>query len=790
MAKSGKKGTSPEKSTALTIERGGERFVLEKSVDRFAVKKRKGAGRGLLSAAANRPDQFPGLKFEESASSNDAEVYRLESASLDQAMTLLRESSPDVVWCSHIYHMPGDEEGLMIPTDKIYVEFKPDSDAEVINKLLQDYGLELMPADDDNPNAFVIKLTSRTTANPIKIANALSESGAVVIAEPDFAMKIQFTAYRPADTLFPQQWHLENRGGFGLTAGADVKAPDAWDITRGSRSIRVCIIDDGVQVNHPDFNAPGKIVAPYDFGQNDPDPSPVASNDDHGTSCAGVAVAEENGQGVVGLAPGCALMPVRSSGMISNESIRSMFDYARLNGADVISCSWGVSNKFFTLSTPMINAIRRAATEGRGGRGCVVLFAAGNEDSPVDGTKNGVRVRAGFAMHPDVIAVSASNSHDRRSHYSNYGKEIWVCAPSSGSGGRGIVTTDRTGAAGYQAGDYTTVNGFGGTSSSTPLVAGLCGLILSVNPDLTSADVKEILRQTAEKIDPAGGNYNAEGHAEWYGWGKVKAHSAVLEAQQRLAPAAIRRVSFERNPALAIPDANPAGASDIINITDSAKVRSAVVEVDISHTYRGDLKVALVAPDSSEILLHDRQGGSRDNLVTSYTAAEIPALASLVGKPAQGNWMLRVYDLASADTGRLNRWALALDLEASARSEWQSDTGMIIPDNDPNGIVSEISVDGSGQLQDIELTVDINHTWRGDLQVELLSPSGASVNIHNMTGGSADNLQQTYTAADTPALQNLVAIGSGIQGIWKLRVADRAQQDVGKLNSWKLRLIT
>lgn len=786
MAKGGAKSTI----TGLIIERGGERFVLEKSVDRFAVKKRKGSGRGALAAASSNPDQFPGLKFEESTSPNDAEVYRIESASLDNAMTLLREKSPDVVWCSHIYHMPGDSEGLMVPTDKIYVEFAPDHDAAVVNNLLQEYGLELMPADNDNPNAFVVRLTSRSPGNPIKIANALSNCGAVVMAEPDFAMKMQFTAYRPTDALFPQQWHLENRGGIGLTAGADVKAPDAWDITRGNRSIRVCVMDDGVQLNHPDFSAPGKIVAPYDFGQNDPDPSPVEANDDHGTSCAGVAVAEENGQGVVGMAPGCALMPVRSSGMISNETISSMFDYARVNGADVISCSWGVTSKFFSLSTPMINAIRRAATEGRGGRGCVVLFAAGNEDSPVDGTKDGVRVRSGFAIHPDVIAVSASNSHDRRSHYSNYGKEIWVCAPSSGSGGRGIVTTDRTGAAGYQAGDYTTVNGFGGTSSATPLVAGLCGLILSVNPGLSSAEVKAILRQTADKIDTAGGNYNLEGHSDWYGWGRVNAHRAVLEAQRRLAPVTIRRVSFERNPAVVIPDANPAGVTDIINITESAKVRAAMVSVNISHTYRGDLKVTLVAPDGSEVLLHNRQGGSRDNLVTSYTVTDTPALAGLAGKAALGNWMLRVYDLASTDTGKLNRWALTLDLEASVRTDWQTDPGVIIPDNDPNGIVSEMLVDGNGQLRDIELSVDINHTWRGDLQVELLSPAGTSVSIHNMAGGSADNLQQTYRAADTPGLQNLVAIGTGIHGLWKLRVADRSAQDIGKLNSWKLRLIT
>jgi subtilisin-like proprotein convertase family protein len=646
-----------------------------------------------------------------------------------------------------------------------------------------------MQADSDTPNAFVARLTSEATQNPIKIANALRQSGAVAVAEPDFSMKIQL-AYRPSDTLFPQQWHLENLGGFGLTAGADVKAPGAWDITRGDRSITVCVMDDSVQIDHPEFSAPGKIVAPFDFGENDPDPSPVLVDDNHGTACAGVAVAEENGEGVVGLAPRCALMPIRTSSMISNQTIRDLFDYARTNGADVISCSWGVATKFFALSTPMIDAIRRAAREGRGGRGCVILFAAGNEDSPIDGVKDGVAVRSGFAMHPDVIAVAASNSHDVRSHYSNFGPQVWVCAPSSGSGGRRIVTTDRTGGAGYQSGDYTTTNGFGGTSSSTPLVAGLCGLILSVNPQLTAEEVKDILRQTSDNIDPAAGSYNADGHSDWYGYGRVDAFRALQEAQRQLRVVPLRRVAFERLPALPIPDANPAGSSDVVAVSESATVRSVEVSVNIRHTYRGDLRVRLIAPDGREALLHDRAGGSRDDLIETYTAAATPSLGGIAGASSLGNWTLHVADLAALDTGTVNRWTLTLELEGGPKTEWDAAPGMIIPDNDPQGIVSDLPVDGFGTLRDIELTVDINHTWRGDLTVTVETPAGVSAQIHSQSGGGAPNLTQTYRALDTPALQALVGAGVEIHGVWKLRIADLAARDLGKLNAWKLRLVT
>ncbi|MBU2602554.1 MAG: proprotein convertase P-domain-containing protein [Actinobacteria bacterium] len=774
----------------VIIQRGGERFTLEKSPDHFAVRRRAGTVRGALAAARQKPDEFLGLEYEPTQSTTDVEVYRINPDSLEQAMEALRAESSEVVWCSHVYHMPGDPEGLMVSTDAIYVEFAPGAEPEEVNRLLDEHKLELMPAGDGDPNAFVARLTAASTENPIKIANGLLASAAVTLAEPDFSMGLRFTAYRPSDPLFADQWHLENRGGFGLTAGADIRAPDAWEVTRGDRSVVVCVMDDGVQVDHPDFVAAGKIVSPYDFGLSQSDPTPKNVDDNHGTACAGVAVAEENGGGVVGVAPRCALMPVRTSASISNQTIKDLFDYARVNGAHVVSCSWGVNAKFFTLSTPMANAIERAAREGRGGRGCVIVFAAGNEDSPVDGTKGGVPVRSGFALHPDVIAVSASNSHDRRSDYSNYGAQIWVSAPSSGSGGRRIVTTDRTGAAGYQSGDYTTTNGFGGTSSSTPLVAGVCALMLSANPGLTGAEVRDILRETSDGIDTTNGAYDVGGHSDWYGYGRVNADRAVREAQRRLAPVPVRRVAFERTPALPIPDLNPAGVGDTIVVPDAATVRAVEVSVDISHTYRGDLVVRLVAPDGRTAVVHDRAGGSQDNLVATFSTATTPGLAAFVGASALGSWTLQVTDLARLDTGTVNSWSLSLELEGGPRTEWEATPGLIIPDNDPQGIVSELVVEGSGALKDIELTVDINHTWRGDLRVALESPGGVTAEVQGPGGGGAQNLKQTYRPAEVPALKALVDAGVGIQGVWRLRVADRASRDVGKLNAWKLKLTT
>jgi len=127
------------------------------------------------------------------------------------------------------------------------------------------------------------------------------------------------------------------------------------------------------------------------------------------------------------------------------------------------------------------------------------------------------------------ICVGASNSRDERSSYSNFGPELTLCAPSSGSPGRRILTTDRRGTRGYMAGDYT--DSFGGTSSSTPLAAGLAALILTVNSELTAEKVKQIMMETADKIDQANGDY-VDGQSPKYGHGRINAYNAVQRAKE------------------------------------------------------------------------------------------------------------------------------------------------------------------------------------------------------------------------------------------------------------------
>ncbi len=791
----------PKKSTAakagnqgdpkLTIQRGDTTLALEELPDLMAVKKRPRSGAGSLAMARKRPDEFEGLAFVEPCGAAGVEIYRIDAAVRDDAMSALRNEARDIAWCAHVYRVAGSgdsEGGWMIPTDVLFIELAPEASEDQVNAALDEHGLEVQfdGTMAEDARSFLVRLTGDSTENPIKIARKLIDSGLARTAEPDFAVRGQLLAYRPSDPLFSSQWHLENPGGIGLTPGADVSAPDAWDVTRGDRRVVVAILDDSVQIDHPDFSSPGKIVAPIDFGEGDDNPSPVASTDNHGTACAGVAVADENGNGVVGIAPNCRLMPIRWSRWITDQSIEQWFGHARDHGADVINCSWGVGTEFYALSTRQFNAIRSAATTGRGGLGCVIVFAAGNEDSPVNGTQGGVNYRSGFAIHPDVIAVAASNSRDLRSHYSNFGAEISVCAPSSGAGGRGVVTTDRTGSPGYAAGDHTTQ--FGGTSSAAPLVAGIAALILSVDPTLRAQQVKDVLQRTAEKIDPANGGYDQNGHSALYGFGRVNAARALAEVRGDVRPPWLRDLEFRRTPSRSIPDRDPQGIRDAVEVQSPDAVHDLEVSVDIVHSFRGDLTVDLIGPDGRSARLHDRSGGGADDLIVTYRVADAADLSSFVGTPAAGTWTLLVADHASLDIGTLRAWTLRL---RTATDRWTTSPGLKIPDNQPSGVSSELLVDGQGTLRDLTVDVDINHSWRGDLLVTLQTPNGRSANLHEgVFSDSADNVRRAFSPADTPSLQAFLDTSTPIHGTWRLHVVDRAAADVGKLNEWGLRLST
>jgi subtilisin-like proprotein convertase family protein len=246
-------------------------------------------------------------------------------------------------------------------------------------------------------------------------------------------------------------------------------------------------------------------------------------------------------------------------------------------------------------------------------------------------------------------------------------------------------------------------------------------------------------------------------------------------------------VRVEIAPNLAIPDNQSAGVASTLNVSQAGRIARLTVAVDIEHTFIGDLQVSLTTPVGSTVMLHNRSGGSADNLVESYRSEDVLALAALIGEQAQGDWTLHVADLAGADVGTLRSWSLEIDLEEAAQSvHGEATPAVAIPDNDPSGVSSSIDIAQSGTVQGIQVSVDITHTFIGDLRVELVAPSGQQVLLHNQFGGGQDNLIKTYDSITNPALAALT--GQPIQGSWVLRVADMLGQDIGKFNRWSVEL--
>jgi subtilisin family serine protease len=483
------------------------------------------------------------------------------TANADDTLDRLR-SDNSVQAGTHVYYT-SDDGVPFVPTGTVYIVFDDDAPLPACQALIDEHHLQIAEVRGTRE---ILCQVSSASVNPIKTAASLQLSPYIKFAEPELASPGKLTGVVLAfDSLFERQWYLHNTGilqgsPLNMTAGADARVRAAWDEIGGfgGREVVVAVIDDGFDLAHPDLSGPGKIVAPQDFTRGGSDPSPQLNpgqpqsptfnpqqqrwvGDWHGTACAGVAVGEANGSGILGAAPQARFMPVRWGVNLADGEVEAWFDYVRTQGAWVVSCSWSAAAAVFRLSTRQANAIARCAREGRGGRGAVICFAAGNENRDIDNPARGSL--NGFAAHPDVIAVAASTSRDQRAHYSNFGKAIAVCAPSSGNGGRDIFTADVSGSftaqgssvdAGYSTGDFT--SSFGGTSSATPLVAGICALLLGVNPHLTAAEVKQIIQATARKIGPAAA-YDGNGHSPQFGYGCIDALAAV-KAARALVPAA------------------------------------------------------------------------------------------------------------------------------------------------------------------------------------------------------------------------------------------------------------
>lgn len=589
-------------------------------------------------------------------------VARGSKSLRDKARAILKKE-PEIEFAGRVLVTPQSRPVLY--TENFFVKFDGEQSATACRRILKSYKLTIKTELEYARNAYFVAAPEDTGLVIFDIAEKLLQEQSVELCHPEL---IRESRQRSA---FQQQWHLKKTTINGTSVDAHASVEAAWALSEG-QGVTIAVIDDGVDMEHQEFQSAGKVIAPRDVTRKTNNPRP-GNGDNHGTACAGVACA--NGTfGASGVAPKARLIPIRLASVLGSQAEADAFFWAAQNGADVISCSWGPpdgdwwdpSDPVHNQSVPLPDSTRLAmdfaATQGRNGKGCVILFAAGNGNESVDND--------GYASYGKVTAVAACNDKGKKSAYSDFGGAVWCAFPSNHGNPSltpGIWTTDRTGSLGYNvgnalkgdaAGNFT--NSFGGTSSACPGAAGVAALIIARNPTLRWDQVRDVIKQSCDKIDPAGGNYDANGRSPIYGYGRINAKRAVEMAMPAQPDLIAIRTAIQDVP---IKDLTTSKLD--LAVADTKPIKSLKVSVDIEHTYIGDLIVSIKPPASTGITaikLHNREGGALDNIKKTYDQVNAPGLVALNGKSPQGTWTLIVEDKERQDIGRIRSFTLEMKL--------------------------------------------------------------------------------------------------------------------------------
>jgi thermitase len=419
-----------------------------------------------------------------------------------------------------------DDGAQYAETDEFIARFKPGLSPVAIAMFNLANGVQLARAQEFSKRVLLLRPLPGNSHSALDLANTYVESGWVEFAEPNFVIiqpgtrQVPFapapkSPITPNDPGFPLQWSLQNTGQFqGSGPGADINAPAAWGVTTGANQIKIAIIDEGVDSTNLDLQ--GKVLTGINVTvfPNNTNTSPNLNNN-HGTAVAGIAAANSNnGQGIAGVCWMCQILPVKvafedanGNWVTTTAQLAAGIGWAWQNGADVLSNSWTMSAASDDVKTSIVEAY----LGGRNGYGSTLVFAAGNNNSST--------ITFPANLNKYVIAVGASNWCDQRktptnnscnfndsSWGSNYGGVLDVIAP-----GEAILTTCN----GSNCYAY-----FSGTSASTPMVAGVVGLLYSLSPNLQPQDVQNVLQQGAIDLPPPGKDFQS-------GYGRVDAYRAI-----------------------------------------------------------------------------------------------------------------------------------------------------------------------------------------------------------------------------------------------------------------------
>lgn len=421
-------------------------------------------------------------------------------------------ANPNIILYSAPYFLTetGDEIGV---TNYFMIQLKSSKDYNILEQFALDNNVTIV---DRNERSLwnTLACGSRTTENALQLANKAYESGLFsatdIVFENDFKASADNPDYN--DLYYSQQWNLTDTYGINLNS--------THSITTGHPNIKVAVIDNGFQLDHPDM-----LMVSSNSWDATSQSSPAKqylyngkTYNNHGTGVASIIGANINNDiGIAGIAPNVTLLPISVDFSISTTdttshnpltSLSNAIEHAVSSGADVINNSWSNKMKHDALST----ALDTALTNGRNGNGCIVVFASGNDSSNI--------TLFPAVLHDDVIIVGGSDALGKRRESSNYSDKLDLIAP----GGDIPILADK-GTEDYDS----------GTSFAAPHVSAIAGLILSVNPALTRQQVSEIIDKTARKLpeytfSETEGRPNGTWNEE-VGYGLINAMDAVSLAK-------------------------------------------------------------------------------------------------------------------------------------------------------------------------------------------------------------------------------------------------------------------
>lgn len=396
-------------------------------------------------------------------------------------------------------------------SNHFYVKLLQSSDSILMKQLAKQLNCIVIRPLPYCRNWYEIESLNGSNTTVITKANVFYESG--LFDKVDYGFILKYSASCVSDPQYSNQWGINENSTY------QINACGAWSITTGNSNVKVAVVDQGIDQSHQDLSS-NQFVSSFDT-ETPNTPAVVYGN--HGTHVGGIIFAKHNNIGIAGVAPDVSAMNISNSLLISSNLAANLaigINYAVSNNADVINNSWGDQGHIFydyLHDVLLESAIDNAITNGRNGKGCIVVFASGNHAPTIDYPGD---------YRPEILTVGSISSLGERASTSAYGNLLDVVAP-----GVSVYSL-------YPNDSYQYLSG---TSMAAPHVSGVAALILSANPNLTGQQVRDIIETTAQKIrdiDETNGLYNytiSSDHpnGSWnnqVGYGLVDAYAAVQAA--------------------------------------------------------------------------------------------------------------------------------------------------------------------------------------------------------------------------------------------------------------------